>query len=291
MVSRSGSRNTRLLVVGLVAASLAIITLDYRQGQAGPLAGMGRGAQAFMAPLQEGVTSATRPVGDFFTGIAHLPSLSRENKDLKDQVAGLQTEVAAYAQTQEQLQQVRDLLGLKASLDPDSVAAVVIANGLSNFDYSVTIDKGSNDGIAVGQAVVTGSATSSRLVGQVVSVTPISADVQLLIDRDFAVAGELSTSGEAGLVVGQGDQDLQMQTLQPGVEIPQGDTPEYVFTVSYGIHGQHGRYPPGILIGQVSSVHEGTNALDAEVSVKPAVDFSALEFVLVLKTPTDGTAP
>ena len=133
MVSRSGNRNTRLLVVGLVAASLAIITLDYRQGQEGPLAGMGRGAQAFMAPLQEAVTSATRPVGDFFTGLAHLPSLSRENQDLKDQVAGLQTEVAAYAQTQEQLQQVRDLLGLRASLDPDSVAAVVIANGLSNF--------------------------------------------------------------------------------------------------------------------------------------------------------------
>ncbi len=288
MASRSGNRNTRLLVVALVAVSLAIITLDYRQGQAGPLAGMGRGAQAFMAPLQEAVTSATRPVGDFFSGLAHLPSLSRENQDLKDQVADLQTEVAAYAQTQEQLQQVRDLLGLRASLDPDSVAAVVIANGLSNFDYSVTIDKGSNDGIAVGQAVVTGSATSSRLVGQVVAVTPISADVQLVIDRGFSVAGELSSSGETGLVVGQGDQDLQMQTLPIDVEIPQGDTPEYVFTVSYEIHGQHGRYPPGILIGQVSSVHQGTNALEPEVSVKPAVDFSALEFVLVLKTPDAG---
>ena len=61
----------------LVAASLAIITLDYRQGDAGPLAGMGRAAQTFMAPLQEGVTTVTRPVGDFFSGLAHLPSLAR----------------------------------------------------------------------------------------------------------------------------------------------------------------------------------------------------------------------
>ena len=95
MVSRSGPRSARLLVVGLVAVSLAIITLDYRQGDAGPLASMGRAAQTFMAPLQEGVTTVTRPVGDFFSGIAHLPSMARENQDLKEQVATLQTQVAA----------------------------------------------------------------------------------------------------------------------------------------------------------------------------------------------------
>ncbi len=67
-----------------------------------------------------------------------------------------------------------------------------------------------------------------------------------------------------------------------------GDAPEYVFTVSYEIDGQHGRYPPGLLIGQVSAVHEGSNALETDVSVKPAVDFSALEFVLVLRTNAIG---
>jgi len=284
VASRPGPRNTRLLVVGLVALSLAIITLDYRQGQSGPLAAMGRGAQAFMAPLQEAVTSATRPVGDFFSGLAHLPSLERENQDLQDQVTTLQTEVSTNAQLQAQLQQLRDMLGLKSSLSPEAVPAVVIGNGLSNFHYTVTIDKGSDDGVRVCQPVVTGSASSPRLVGQVISVTPISAEVRLLIDRDFSVAGELATSSQTGLVVGQGDQDLQMQGIPTGTTFPEGDTPEYVFTVSYEIAGEHGRYPPGLLIGQVSSVHEASNALETEVSVKPAVDFSALEFVLVLKT-------
>ena len=54
---------------------------------------MGRAAQTFMAPLQEGVTTVTRPVGDFFSGLAHLPSMARENQDLKEQVATLQTQV------------------------------------------------------------------------------------------------------------------------------------------------------------------------------------------------------
>jgi rod shape-determining protein MreC len=288
--SRSGSRSARLLVVGLVAASLAIITLDYRQGDAGPLASMGRAAQTFMAPMQKAVTSATRPVGEFFSGLAHLPSMARENQDLKEQVATLQTQVSGDVQRQAELQRLYDLLGLQTSLDPAAVPAVVIANGLSNFDYSITIDKGSNDGVKVGQPVVTGSAESPRLVGQVVSVTPISSDVQLLIDRNFNVAGGLATSGETGLVTGQGDQDLTMSDIPNGTKFPESQ-PEYVFTITYDIGGQHGRYPPNILIGEVSSVHEGSNSLDTDVSVRPAVDFSALEFVLVLQSPIGDTTP
>jgi rod shape-determining protein MreC len=173
---------------------------------------------------------------------------------------------------------------LQQSLAPDSVSAVVISNGLSNFHYTMTIDKGSDDGIRMCQPVVTGSPDAPMLVGQVVSVSPISSEVRLLIDRDFAVPGQLATSKVTGLVVGQGDEDLQMQDIPPGTKFAEGDTPDYVYTVTYDIRGEHGRYPPGLLIGQVSSVHEASNALDTDVSVKPAVDFSALEFALVLQT-------
>lgn len=287
MVARPGPRNTRLLVVGLVALSLAIITVDYREGDSGPLASLGRDAQTFMAPLQEGVTTATRPVGDFFTGLAHLPSLARENQDLQNQVADLEARVAANAQIQAQNQQLEEQLGLKTTLFPHSVPAVVIANGYSNFDYTITIDKGTDDGVAVDQPVITGSVESPRLVGLVISVTAISADVQLLIDRNFGVAGRLASSGETGLVVGQGEQDLQMDGIPADTKFPSGDQPEYVFTVTYKIGDEHGRYPPGLLIGQVSKVYPGTTPL-AEVSVAPAVDFTALEYVQVLQTQTGG---
>jgi rod shape-determining protein MreC len=273
-----------LIVVGLVALSLAIITLDYRQGDDGPLAAMGRGAQAFMAPMQEAVTSVTRPVGDFFSGLAHLPALESENQDLRDQISALQTRLAAGTQRDAQYQQLLALAGLRSSVYPDSTSALVIGNGLSNFHYTITLDKGANDGVRVCQPVIAGSVSAPQLVGQVVSVSPISSEVRLLIDRDFSVAGKLATSGEMGLVQGQGDQDLEMVNVPTGTTLPEGDAPEYVFTVSYEIEGQHGRYPPGLLIGQVSSVHESSNALETDVSVKPAVDFSALEFVLVLQT-------
>ena len=81
-----------------------------------------------------------------------------------------------------------------------------------------------------------------------------------------------------------------MSDIPNGTKFPESQ-PEYVFTITYDIGGQHGRYPPNILIGEVSSVHEGSNSLDTDVSVRPAVDFSALEFVLVLQSPIGDTTP
>jgi rod shape-determining protein MreC len=284
VVTHPRPRGTRLLVVALVSLSLAIITLDYREGTTGPLAEAGRWTQTAMAPLQEAVSTVTRPVGDFFSGLAHLPSLERENTDLKNQVADLQTQIANSGDVQERLQTLTDLLGLKHELFPAGVPAIVIGNGVSNFEWSITIDKGTDDGVQVGQPVVAGSAASPRLVGLVSTVTSISSTVELLIDQNFGVAGRLSPSRATGLVQGQGEQDPRMDGISQDANIDPTEGPVQVFTVSYEINGQHGRYPPGILIGEVSSVIQSTNALEKAVTVRPAVDFSALEYVLVLKT-------
>jgi rod shape-determining protein MreC len=285
VVTHPRPRGTRLLVVALVSLSLAIITLDYREGTTGPLAEAGRWTQTAMAPLQEAVSRVTRPVGDFFSGLAHLPSLERENTDLKTQIADLQADAAGRANVEEQLQTLTDLLGLQQQLFPEGVAALVIANGVSNFEWSITISEGSDDGIQVDQPVVAGSAITPRLVGRVTQVTPNSATVELLIDQNFAVAGRISPTRATGLVQGRGDQDPEMDGIPQDTNIElTGDQPVQVFTMSYEINGQHGRYPPGILIGEVSSVIQSTNALETAVTVRPAVDFSALEYVLVLKT-------
>jgi rod shape-determining protein MreC len=280
VVTRHRARSTRLLVVVLVSISLAVITLDYREGENGPLAGLGRAALAFMAPMQRAVTEATRPIGDFFQGLVRLPSLEDENQRLRQQNDDLRAQAQHTETVAQQNEQLLDLLELKQSLAPESVASVVIANGLSNFRWTITIDKGSSDGIAEGMPVITGSQDAPRLVGQVIKVTPISSEVQLIIDRDAAVAGKLSVSGETGLVEGQGDEDLRMSLVPPGTAITGNET---VVTQGYEVNGEKGLYPPGLIIGTVSrTVPEGD--LQEFITLRPAVDFSALEFVLVLKT-------
>ena len=119
---------------------------------------------------------------------------------------------------------------------------MVIANGLSNFRYTITINKGSIDGVERDQPVVTGSEQAPILVGRVVDVSPISAEVQLIIDRNSVVAGRLSVSHETGQIQGQGDQDLRMTLVTPGTSVT-GD--ETVVTQGYEVSGQQGLLPAG----------------------------------------------
>ncbi len=270
----------------LVCASLAVITLDYRQGDTGLLAGLGRAAQAAMAPLQRAAIGVIRPVEDFFSGLAHLPTLQRQNQVLRDRIAEFETIIAASEENRLLAEQALALAGLQ-QLNPGSVTAPVIASGVSNFSWTVTIGKGASSGVEVDQPVIAGTEDAQRLVGRIVRVTESSADVELIIDPDHAAAAILAISRETGLIEGQGDQDLRMSLISTTTEIQGG---EAVFTEAYEVRGQRGRYPPGILIGTVSQLVPSDNDLEAYVTVRPAVDFSDLRFVLVLQAPSEGSA-
>jgi rod shape-determining protein MreC len=269
-----------LLVVSLVAASLAIITVDYRAGDQGPLAAAGRAANSALAPLQQAVSNVVQPVSNFFSSLAKLPSLSRRNGELQRQVEDLKTARQENQELAARIESLEQLIGLQA-VTSRTIAARVIASGVSNFEWSITIDRGSDDGIQVDMPVVTGASDGPRLVGRVIRVTPISSVVQLIIDRDFAVAGRLSTSQEAGLVMGRGEEDLRMGHLRPGIEVSQTD-PESVFTLGYEVNGQRGLYPPDILIGTVSRAFSEPDSVESSVTIRPAVDFSTLQYVLVI---------
>ena len=273
-------------MASLIAASLAIITVDYRAGDEGPLAAAGRAVHSAIAPLQDAVSSVVQPVTDFFSNLAKLPSLASDNKSLEAQVEDLKTAQLLNGELEQQLRDLERILGLQQTMTR-TVAARVIASGVSNFEWTVTIDAGSNDGIAENMAVVTGDETGPRLVGRVISATPESSVVQLLIDRDFVVPGKLTTSQEAGTVEGRGAEDLRMELLGPGIEVSATE-PESVVTLGYEVNGQQGLFPPGILIGTVSRAFSEPDGIDSFVTVRPAVDFSTLQYVLVMIRDRDG---
>ena len=153
---RTRARSTRLLVVALVSISLVTITLDYREGDEGPLASLGDGALAVISPLQEVVSKVTHPIGDFFSTLVRLPSIRHERDVLRERVDALETQLAEGRADQARLAELEALFGLQESLGNriETTAAQVIANGVSNFEWTITIDEGSDGGIAVGMPVV-----------------------------------------------------------------------------------------------------------------------------------------
>ncbi|MCA1727791.1 MAG: rod shape-determining protein MreC [Actinobacteria bacterium] len=173
-------RSTRLLVVGLVTASLVMITLDYRGGQTGPLEVAGRATLAIISPLQRAMGNVLRPIGDFFGAITHIGSLRAENQELRQDLAELINQQGDELSLTARNDQLERLLVLRDSLDVPVRTGRVIANGVSNFEWVVTINLGTINDIRRGMPVI----APDGLVGHVVKVTRQAADVQLILDPD-----------------------------------------------------------------------------------------------------------
>ena len=284
MAVRSRARSTRLLVVALVAVSLVTITIDYREGDDGPLASIGNATLTVISPLQEVVSKVTHPIGNFFSTLFRLPSIRHERDVLRERVDALETQLSETRSDQARLADLEALFGLRESLGPkvQTMAAQVIANGVSNFEWTIEIDKGSSDGMARDMPVI----ASSGLVGHVVQVGANSSRVQLIIDPDSFVAGRLDVSRQTGLLSGEGNQDLQMSLVESTAEV---SPDERVVTAGYRIRDvAESLYPPNVLIGTVSRVLEQDAATEKFVTVRPAVDFSSLSLVLVVLSRDGG---
>jgi rod shape-determining protein MreC len=283
-LTRRAGRSTRILVVSLVMASLVIITLDYRQGPSGIFESLGRGTSSIVSPMQAAVARVFRPVGAFFQGLGHVGSLQSENRRLKGEVERFKTETGSIANIERQFLELQRLLNIRSRLNlRRTIGANVVAASISNFEWSITLDQGSRDGVAVNQPVV----SADGLVGHVTEVFAGTCFVQLIIDPRSAVGGRLAATGETGLVVGQRNRDLQMELVAPDAEVTPG---EEVVTSGY----QGGLYPPGVPIGVVSHLYTDPASLTKVIQVRPEVDFSSLEFVLVVvgtSSVTPGPSP
>ena len=278
MALRNRARSTRLLVVTLVSVSLVTITVDYREGNAGPLNEIGNAALALITPLQEAVSKVTHPIGNFFSTLVHLPSIRNDNQELRERVYELEQQVATTNADEALLAELEATLELRESFSSkiDTTAAQVISNGVSNFEWTIQLDKGSSDGLAENMPVV----ASAGLVGHIVRVTPTASFVELIIDPDSSVAARLDGSGETGLLEGQGANDLRMALVSPDVVVAPD---EKVVTAGFRFNGEfQSLYPPNVLIGSVSRVLTEDSGLSKFVTVRPAVDFSTLNVVLVV---------
>jgi rod shape-determining protein MreC len=269
--------------VSLVSISLLTITVDYRQGEGGALGTVGDAALTVISPLQEAVSKVTHPIGNFFSTLFRLPSIRHEDEVLRQRIALLEAELSESQANLDRLAELESLLQLQQGLGPKvtTTAAQVIANGVSNFEWTIVIDKGSGAGLTEGMPVV----ASAGLVGHVVRVGSSSSVVQLIIDPDSFVAGRLDVSRQSGLLSGEGGADLRMGLVRSSAEVAPG---ERVVTAGYRIPGvAQSLYPPNVLIGTVSRVLEEESALEKFVTVRPSVDFSTLSLVLVVLS-SDG---
>jgi rod shape-determining protein MreC len=233
------------------------------------------------AEVQRAATSVINGMRNSWNGYVALRQVRAENDTLRAEVADLRIRLQEQRALAERARAFSDLLDLRTKTELQTTAAEIIGAGATPDFRTVTIDKGTTQGLRQDMAVL----APAGVVGRVVIPSPRASKVQLLTDRNAAAGALIERSRAQGVVVGLGDDRLRLDYVSEVAEVVVGD-----IVVTSGIDGI---FPKGFIIGRVIAVQKAGGAY-REIVVQPAVDFSRLEEVLVVTTPPpaqDGTEP
>src|SRR5579875_1975072 len=173
-------RRARMVLVVLLLVALTLIAVDLRSGKSGSLRRIGSDV---FGPIENGVSSVFRPVGSWFSGLAHLNGYKSDNDKLRSQVKALRGELAQRQADQQNYQRLlaANNLAAKGSFRIVSANVVSLEPGGLNLRWTLSIDAGSLDGIKLVDTVINGDG----LVGRVIRVSRTSATVLLAMDKGF----------------------------------------------------------------------------------------------------------
>jgi rod shape-determining protein MreC len=242
-----------------------------------------KGVAFAFSPVQKALDDTAGGIASIFHTIAEIDQLRQDNAALADENDQLRTENARLQETKRENDLLTALLQLQAGLDHETVAASVIAREPAEFRRAVTLDRGSDHGIEVGDVVI---AAGGALVGRVVTVGPNFSAVTLLTDGSSIVIGQLATNGATGEVVGDLAGSLNMTKIDSSVPVQLGDE-----VVTAGIElagGIRSPYPKGLLVGQVIDVRRDANSVVQTAFLEPAAGFDRLEYLLVITDYSGG---
>ena len=229
--------------------------------------------------LQGGVASVIRGIGGTWHNYVGLRGAQSENENLRKQIAELEVRLQEQRALAARAAQLEAALKLRESTTLPTIAAEIIAGNPNPGLLTVTVNRGSSDGVQPDMAVIAPKGIVGRVIGPVASR---ASRVQLLIDQAAAVGALTERTRAGGLVVGaeiDGNAGLRMDFVSNLADVNPGDA-----VVASGIDGI---YPKGFLIGTIERSERGKQ-LHRVIIVRPAVDFSSLEEVLIVLVPARG---
>ncbi|MBI2877459.1 MAG: rod shape-determining protein MreC [Candidatus Tectomicrobia bacterium] len=225
----------------------------------------------FLTPVQSVVTRTVRQATSVWDHYVNLVEVKEENARLKKRLQQLTVERHRYQEIEQRYQRLAKLLDFKARLAHKTVAAEVVARDSNTGWYEVVvINRGSQDGVEKGMAVV----APEGLVGQVLQVSSHGAKVLLITDFRSSVDALVQRSRHSGILIGSSREICQMKYLPLNADVRPGD-----WVVSSGMGGI---YPKGLPIGRVIRVNKKGQGFFQEADVALSADMNALEEVLVI---------
>lgn len=266
MASGTTASSLRLILwlIVVVPLSVALIVLS----QLGVLSPLENTVMTVFSPAGRGIRNALGPVADW----GRYDAIRDENRRLRRENERLLAEVAQLRESLNAQEDMAKLLNIQQEHPNDQfVLSNVIARGSGHFKDTISIDKGTHDGLAEGMVVLS---EDGALVGTITKVHHNFAWVTLITDQSSNITAMIADSRVMGVVTGNIDRRLKLEFVPQQAEVQPGDI---VVTSGMG-----GNYPKSLLIGRIVSISGNRQDLFWQIYIEPAASLSRLERVAVL---------
>lgn len=225
------------------------------------------------APIQGMTAWVAFEIRDFSSLLSSISDLKSENERLESERLASFQDVARLRELEEENRLLREALKLPIETSLDTLSAEVISRDMNGVSMTLTLNRGSTDGIEVGMPVVVGQGS---LIGRVSAVHITSAEVRLLSHAESTVAARIAGTSVQGVIRGDHglglvfDMALSGEVLEPGASL-----------VTSGLGDN---LPKGLLIGVIREVRPSADRLFQQASISAPVAFGDVRYVSILKS-------
>jgi rod shape-determining protein MreC len=268
------TRRQQLAAITLAVVALCLITLDVGGSS---LASAHSGVRGTLGALYRGTDSLLGPVRRFVQGVPHAGSNEARIHDLEHQNAQLRSQLAQQSADKNSVAELNQLnLGAAQRHDTVVPARVIAFGPGAGFDWTVTLNVGSHNGVKAGMTVTDGAA----LVGRVLHADSSTSVVLLAVDPGSGVGGRVTRNNRLGVATGAGTGGFSFAPLAPTTTLQVGDV------VMTGPAGSSS-FVAGLTVGTVASVRtSGDGTVRARLT--PSAEPTGLDLVGVILSSGSG---
>jgi rod shape-determining protein MreC len=273
--NRGPSPLARMVFFGTIA--IALMVADHRWRY---LDAVRQAITVMVYPFEQAAMAPRRLAEKVSALLASQVQLQTENSTIKQQLLAQAERVQHFESLEAESATLRKLLGIRRQLPEATVTVEILHTGRSPLTKRVVVDKGAQDGIRPGQAVI----DAVGIVGQVTAVYPFSSEVTLLTEKNQAIPVLNLRNGLRAVLFGTGREGLlDLPFIPINADVKPGDQ-----LVTSGIDGT---YPPGLAVATVSEVERNPAYVFARIACTPAAGVGSNKFMLVLVPDPSQNAP
>ncbi|MGE4484902.1 MAG: rod shape-determining protein MreC [Oscillospiraceae bacterium] len=268
--------NKKVVIIAVAALLVAIMSAVTLAKASTGTDAISSGINMASAPGKSVMSSLVSSLEKLYGYMYKYDQIVAENDELREKVAQLEEEYREYTEISAENERLRELLNMsERHSEYELVSATLISWSASNWESSFTIGKGTDDGIAIGDPVIT---ELSYVVGKITEVNPSSATVTTILDTSSSVGATIFKTGESAVAQGDfslmGEGRLRLSYLPEDTKLLADDT--------IIASGKGGVYPQGLEIGSVADMVTDPSGLGDYAVIEPSANFDSLTNVYVI---------